>query len=66
MKRIIKATYKTIHDLVARLFGFEVVACWDGKLYTHWALNDREACEWAMAYRDVSATVRVWTGDKQV
>jgi hypothetical protein len=66
MKKILRATYKTLHDLIARLVGFEVVACWDKTLHTHWALNDNEAREWARAYRDVSASVRVWSGDRQV
>lgn len=66
MKKILQATYKTLHDLIARLVGFEVVACWGDSLHTHWALNDNEARQWARAYKDVSARVRVWSGDRQV
>ena len=66
MRRTKRALPRDIHDTVASLLGFEVVAVWDDKLYTHWALNAQEAQEWADQYAATSAHVRIWTGSRQI
>lgn len=65
MKRTKRALPRDIRDTVASILGYEVVAVWDNKMFTHWALNAQEAQEWADQYAATSARVRIWSGAQQ-
>jgi hypothetical protein len=66
MKRTKRALPRDIHDVAASLVGYEVIAVWDDMLFNHWAINHKEAQEWADQYLGTSARVRVWAGNQQV
>jgi hypothetical protein len=50
--------------VLAAIVGFEVVVVWGGELFTHLALNEREARDWAAQYRDVAQSIRIWAGNR--
>ena len=65
MKRTKQAVKRDVHDVVARIVGFEVVVLWGGELFSHLALNIVEARDWAAQYTDVADSIRIWAGDRQ-
>jgi hypothetical protein len=66
MTRTPRAVARDVHDIASLIAGFEVIAVWGDTLYRHYALNMKEAQEWADQYSDVPARVRIWAGSRQV
>jgi hypothetical protein len=64
MRRTKRAVKRDAHDLLAAIVGFEVVVIWGGELFTHFALNEAEARDWAAQYREVAESIRIWAGNR--